>query len=196
MSENDYAPLLADWSDQEKDPLEIGSLVQPLLDEIASLRTSLALMQEEIARFEAFEGARGVESLTQRVNHFEAFLGDWKGELAETAQKKVQRESVRPLLAGVDALVRARDFLATTKEGSDALSGIGEVISLFDQLLSPYGFSPIEPSSGSSFDPTVHLGMGKEKGKEGKVVRVLQRGWHHGGKLMRPAEVTVGNGES
>ena len=186
---------LADWEDVPENPLGIGALVTPLLKEIADLRAALSSLRDEVLRFEAFEGARGVALLSERVDAFESFLGEWKGDLASHAERRIQREAVRPLLAGVDALVRAQEHLRSTDASPEALQGIGEVVSLFDQVLSPSGFTPIEPLAGEVFNPECHQAMGLEKGDGAKVVRLCQRGWSFLGKVIRPAEVIVGNGK-
>ena len=48
---------------------------------------------------------------------------------------------------------------------------------------------------GEPFDPNLHEAIRQDKGKEGVVVEVLQKGYMMHDRLLRPARVVVGNGE-
>lgn len=187
---------LAEWADDgPADPFAMGTLIAPLLEEIQALRSTLAGMGMAMAKFETFQGASGVAEVAERLDGLRSRLGEWTGELKETAAARERRDAIRPLLVGVDALIRARNHLAGREGAAEVLGGIEEVISLFDQLLLPAGFTPLEPAAGEPFDPESQIAIGQATGPSGAVVATLQRGWVCAGRVVRPAEVTVGNGE-
>ena len=130
MSQNQEVHLKG-WQDVEENPLNIGVVVEPLMQEINDLRMSLNKIKDEITRFEAFEGAKGVSHLSEKVHEFKSFLNSWKGELEEIEKKKVKRDSVKPMLVVVDALQRAEDYLKKTEKNKEVLSGIEDVTKLF-----------------------------------------------------------------
>ena len=65
----------------------------------------------------------------------------------------------------------------------------------FEGALQASGVSEI-PAEGQAFDPNVHEAIGEDIGAQGEVVRVLQKGYKMGDRVIRPAMVMVGNGQS
>ncbi|MBT02176.1 nucleotide exchange factor GrpE [bacterium] len=191
MSQNQEVHLKG-WQDVEENPLNIGVVVEPLMQEINDLRMSLNKIKDEITRFEAFEGAKGVSHLSEKVHEFKSFLNSWKGELEEIEKKKVKRDSVKPMLVVVDALQRAEDYLKKTEKNKEVLSGIEDVTKLFEKQLAKLGFSSITPEPGDLFDPNKHIALGTADGPKGKIIQVYQSGWEYEGKVIRASEVSIG----
>ncbi|MBD62085.1 nucleotide exchange factor GrpE [bacterium] len=191
MSQNQEVHLKG-WQDVEENPLNIGTIVNPLMQEISDLRASLNQIKDEITRFEAFEGATGVAHLSEKVHEFKSFLNSWKGELEEVEKKKIKRDSVKPMLVVVDALERAEGYLKKTEKNKEVLSGIEDVTKLFEKQLAKLGFSAISPEAGDIFDPNKHIALGTADGPKGKIVQVYQSGWEYEGKVIRASEVSIG----
>ncbi len=191
MSPNEEINLKG-WQDIEENHLNIGSIVNPLMEEINDLKKSLEKIKDEMTTFESFEGARGVSHLSERVNNFESFLNSWKGELEKVEKSRVQKNSIKPMLVVFDALQRAEDYLKKTGKNQEVLSGIEDVTNLFEKQLTTLGFSAIRPEKGDIFDPNKHIAVGTEDGPKGKIVKIYQIGVSHEGKIMRAAEVSIG----
>jgi len=191
MSPNEDINLKG-WQDIQENHMNIGSVVNPLMEEINDLKKSLEKIKDEMRKFEAFEGARGVFHLSEKVNDFESFLNSWKGELEKVEKSRVQKNSIKPMLVVFDALQRAEDFLKKTGKNQEVLSGIEDVTKLFEKQLITLGFSVIKPEKGDIFDPNKHIAVGTEDGPSGKIVKVYQIGISYEGKIMRAAEVSIG----
>ena len=47
-------------------------------------------------------------------------------------------------------------------------------------------------AEGMAFDPNIHEAVNFDEGEDGKVMRVVQKGYRLGGRVLRPALVIVG----
>ena len=98
------------------------------------------------------------------------------------------------ILPIVDDLERAFASLDVKLAGLQWVEGIRQVQRKFENALQASGVTEI-PAEGEDFDPNVHEAIGEDIGEEGKVVRVLQKGYKMGDRVIRPAMVMVGNGQ-
>jgi molecular chaperone GrpE len=62
-------------------------------------------------------------------------------------------------------------------------------------ILDSNGVLEIE-ADGKKFDPNLHEAISQAPGEEGKIISVIQRGYQVQDRVLRPALVQVGNGES
>ncbi|MBI2836610.1 MAG: nucleotide exchange factor GrpE [Chloroflexi bacterium] len=60
--------------------------------------------------------------------------------------------------------------------------------------LEAQGLSTIK-AAGEPFDPRLHEAVNQDRGKEGVIVRELEKGYKLHDRVLRPAKVVVGNGE-
>jgi len=97
------------------------------------------------------------------------------------------------ILPVVDDLGRALDSLDVKLAGLQWVEGIRAIQRKFENALQASGVQEIA-ADGEDFDPTRHEAIGQDIGEEGKVVRVLQKGYMMGDRVIRPAMVMVGNG--
>lgn len=184
---------LAEWAEEGPgSDYAVGSLVAPLLEEIESLRSAMARMGLTIESPADPQGPGSLRALSRRLDSLETWLGGWRGDLDDRGARRERRKAVEPLLVGVDALIRAREHLAEKGESPEVASGVGEVVGLFDQLLSAGGFEPVDPAAGERFDPERHVAIARVSGPAGEVVSVAARGWLFEGRVVRPAQVAVG----
>ena len=51
-------------------------------------------------------------------------------------------------------------------------------------------------AEGQPFDPTIHEAISQAPGEHDRVVAEVQRGYKLGNRVIRPAMVVVGHGES
>ena len=99
-------------------------------------------------------------------------------------------EMVKKFLSGIDDLERA---LAHRREGDAWADGIELVYRKFLAILDAEGVTRIE-AEGKPFDPMVHeaiLQEASESHESGTVIAVLQQGYKHKERVLRPALVKV-----
>jgi len=112
----------------------------------------------------------------------------------QNLEKRVAREKesfvkfsnailILKMLPVLDNLERANEHLKD--------QGIELVIKQFKDALSSEGVTEIE-AEGQQFNPEHHEAVEKVQGEEGKVVKVTERGYKMGDKVIRPAKVTIG----
>ena len=150
-----------------------------------TLRTEL-----EAARAEAQEN----------LGKFQRALADFQNYKRRTEEERAQAARLANLsfvlniLPVVDDLQRALDSLDVKLAGLQWVEGIRAIQRKFEGALQASGVTEI-PAEGQGFDPNVHEAIGEDIGEQGKVVRVLQKGYKMGERVIRPAMVMVGNGQ-
>lgn len=98
---------------------------------------------------------------------------------------------VMNLLPAVDDLDRAVSSIDQNTEGFQWVEGIRQILRKFQGALEASGVKEV-PAEGQDFDPNVHEAVAQGEGEHGKVVKVLQRGYTMGDRVIRPAMVIVG----
>ncbi len=98
------------------------------------------------------------------------------------------------ILPAIDDLNRALDSVDAKLAGLQWIEGIRQIQRKFQGALTALDVTEID-ADGAEFDPRLHEAVGHVPGEEGKVVRVLQKGYMVGDRVIRPAMVMVGNGE-
>ncbi len=103
-------------------------------------------------------------------------------------------ETVTPFLGILDTLDRA---LAAAKGGGNLdafVSGVSQVSAQAEKALAALGVTRVE-AVGQAFDPKSHEVLCQVPAppgvEEGRVVAVVEAGYRAGGRLLRPAKVTV-----
>lgn len=81
--------------------------------------------------------------------------------------------------------------IAADHTGDD---GIKSIYNKLVTILSNEGLTVIDPI-GLDFDSVEHEAVESVSGKKGKIVKVLQKGYKLNSKVLKPAIVSVGNGE-
>ena len=93
---------------------------------------------------------------------------------------------------------RALEYTPQESQEETWLEGIRLIERSLQSLLASEGVTPIE-AEGQPFDPWEHeamLSVDTEDRQHGTVVNVLRKGYKHHGKVLRPAQVTVANGNA
>lgn len=116
------------------------------------------------------------------------------------------RDAVTGLVAPLDDLARAIDAAAGDSAcPAGVAAGLAAVAARFDHALAALGVEIVQPRPGDPFDPTFHEAVAAEDAagssaaapsgapadRSPRVVRLLSRGYLAGGRLLRPAAVTV-----
>lgn len=127
------------------------------------------------------EAERAIEHAHQRRRRE---LADQKRSVAERCWK-----TVLPVLDNLQ--------LALSHAGGEAalvVEGVGMVERQFLGVLASAGVTPVEASRGQPFDPTVHEAVERTETEDvapDAIVALMQAGYQLGGRLLRPARVSV-----
>ena len=164
-------------------------------DEARDLRLQVAKLEEDL------EAARAeAQAASDRMLRLQA---DWDNFRRRTAEERLAEKAraaeglVSNLLPVVDDLERAVGHASQAAEGdevaSQLASGVDAVLQKLVGVLAREGAEVIDPA-GEPFEPLDHQAVGRVEDVEAyeETVRdVYQRGWRMGGKVIRPAMVTV-----
>lgn len=115
----------------------------------------------------------------------------------EVEKERAAEKLVLGLLPVLDDMERAIDHARGTAGDNEQLSQfVGGVSQIHDKMvgvLAKEGVEVIDPA-GEPFEPLSHQAVGREENAEAfdeTVAQVYQRGYRMGGKVIRPAMVTV-----
>ena len=162
--------------------------------ELEAARKQLAEADEAKAAAEA-----KAKEATERQQRLQA---DWENYRRRTAQERLDERArateklVTALLPVVDDMERAlahahgqelSDDFAQFVEGVDAVCS--KLLGVFERE----GVEPIDPA-GDAFDPSIHQAVGRVNDAsqyDETVNDVYQKGYRMGGKVLRPAMVTI-----
>jgi molecular chaperone GrpE len=150
-----------------------------------------------------------VESLRAQLeeerNRAEAFFRNWQRAAADfqnykrRVEEERQRNTLYANLALVlnmlpiyDDLCRALENVDASIAGSAWVEGVRQIARKFQGALEASGVKEIPAEPGMDFDPNLHEAVAQDEGEPGKIVRVLQKGYTMGDRVIRPALVTVG----
>jgi molecular chaperone GrpE len=137
----------------------------------------------------------------------EDYLANWKRAQADFVNYKRRSELDREansrfansvlilnLLPVLDDLQRALHSVPPRLAKLSWVDGVRLIERKFGAALEAQGLTPIK-ARGEPFDPNLHQAMMRSRGREGMVVRELQRGYKLHDRVLRPAMVAVGGGE-
>jgi molecular chaperone GrpE len=102
-------------------------------------------------------------------------------------------EELLPVLDNFDMGMQA----AAQEEGSMLFMGMQMVHKQISEFLSSQNVEEIPAQAGGEFDPKVHEALSQEASEEieeGKIIRVLRKGYRIGDRLLRPTNVIVALG--
>lgn len=158
---------------------------------IAEHEKRLATLEEELGR-KTKEATEYLDTLRRVQADAENFRKRMLKEQTAFLQLASQN-LVLQLLPVIDNLERA---LASARAGSDDEGLVEGVALIYQQLLdilTKEGLETIDPA-GEPFDPLRHeavMQVESNEHSEGTVVEVLQKGFAHRGRVLRPAMVKV-----
>ena len=154
----------------------------------------------------------GMESLEQALaeakKKVDEYLANWQRTQADFINFKRRNEQERQefnkfansslycsILPVLDDLERALNAIPEEFSGDDWVEGVRLVERKFKTILEGQWVKPI-CALGMDFDPNLHEALRQEKGKEGMVISEIQKGYMLQDKLLRPARVVVGTGDT
>ena len=147
------------------------------------------------------------QALTEEKTRAEDYLVNWQRTQADFINYKRRSEQEREelgkyanaslilsLLPVLDDLERAFTSHPSKKPArSGWLDGFKLIESKFRASLEAQGLTALK-ALGEPFNPNFHEAVREDAGKEGVVIKELQKGYMLHDKLLRPAQVVVGNG--
>ena len=149
----------------------------------------------ELEEADDADEARSLEEAVDHLRRLQAEFDNFRKRVNRERMETVawvQRDLVEKLLPVIDDFDRAVSSLEG--ESSPAAEGMSLIRDKLMRVLTESGLERIE-TSGVSFDPDVHEALMTESVEADlveKVVAELAPGYRIKGKLVRPAQVTVG----
>ncbi|MBN1564002.1 MAG: nucleotide exchange factor GrpE, partial [Anaerolineae bacterium] len=135
--------------------------------------------------------AEYLDSLQRERATFQNYKRRVERERTEQAQT-IARNILSKLLPVIDDFHRAMDAVPEG-ERDQWFEGVLLIQRKLDQLLTNEGVTEIE-ALGAPFDPAYHEAIGvdtESEAESGTVTQVLQRGYQHKDRVLRPAMVRV-----
>jgi len=171
-------------NDKPKDSTQTEE--SPPGDDIVALKAQLA---EAGARAEA--NLAGWQRAQADAVNYRKRLEQEKEEVVKYANANL----LQKLLPVLDDLDRALSNIPKEIEGVPWVKGVRQLEENMLKTLEAQGLKPID-CAGAAFDPGFHEALMTCKGKEGMIIQEIQRGYMYNNRLLRPARVMVGCGES
>lgn len=175
-SERDDLPDESAYDDAEP-PVDGGADDGGLSAELEAVRAERDALYEKLARAQAdFTNSR------RRLEN----------DARQTLQLSLGR-AMKALLPVVDNLERALALDPAKIDAAAVLDGVRGTHAQFLDALRGQGVESLAPEPGTPFDPTTMEALMQEPGDhpEPTVTRLLQPGYTHQGRPLRPAQVAV-----
>ena len=148
------------------------------------------------------------ETMEELAAKAEGYLANWKRAEADMVnlKKKVEQDRqdltayanamlISGLLPVLDDFQRAFDTLDTATTDLTWVEGLQLIYRKLISTMEGQGLTAI-PTVGERFDPSIHEAVMQADGPEGHVVEELQKGYRYRERVLRPAMVRVGNGNT
>jgi len=172
---------------EQAEAASTGAVAQTLAALGEQVDTLDAELQTERERAEDLESR-----LRRKQADFQNYKKRKKEEMAEQRERATE-DLVERLLDVRDNLVRALD----TDEDADIRGGVESTLAQFDRELDHEGVDRVDPAPGDPVDPVRHevLATVSSDEPEDTIADIHRPGYEMAGKLLRPAQVTVSDGQ-
>ncbi len=162
-------------------------------------------VEPQVAEAEDIEKLK--QALAEEKGKAENYLANWQRAQADFINYKRRSEQEKEefskfanlvlmlsLLPVLDDMERA--FISIPPDLTEVgwVDGIKLIERKLRTSLEGQGLSPIE-AIGELFDPHLHEAVRQDKGKEGIVIKEVQKGYRLHDRVIRPSRVVIGNGE-
>ncbi len=165
---------------------KIPGEIQRIMDlekEINLAYEKISVLEKEIedGKLKALRSLADAQNMRRRMD-------EERGQLRFESTKDI----LLAILPSLDNFDRAMNAIPDVLRDHDWSRGIIAIEKGMVEELSKQGVTPIE-ALGSRFDPNLHHAiMIDSESEEGKIVAQHQKGYFLHGKVLRPAQVTVG----
>lgn len=183
-------------SEEEPSPEEVAAVAAQVAayDETLAGRVAAAGRHLESVTEDRNRLAEDVEELTDRVQRVQADFQNYK-KRAERQQEEIKARATEDL---VERLLEVRDNLQRALEqdaATDVRDGVEATLRAFDRVLDAEDVDRIDPPTGASVDPHRHEVVHRESEDADAITAVYRPGYEMAEKVLRPAQVTVGDPE-
>lgn len=164
---------------KDQNPPEVSIAIS--IEEFDAMKNQLAEAQAKTQEY--------MEALLRERADFTNFRRRSEAEAQQT-YRYAAGATIKKFLAVMDDLERA---LAHRPAGDTWANGIELVYRKYQSILDAEGVTRID-AEGKPFDPNLHEAIMQEASEDhesGTVIAVLQQGYMHGDKVLRPALVKV-----
>ncbi len=137
-----------------------------------------------------------LEELEEKLLRFQAEFDNFRKRTAkehEMLRQSAGASVVLNLLEVVDEFGMAMEHAKDAKEG-DFREGMEMIYMKLLEALKRVGLEEMK-AAGETFDPYRHDAIGYQDGEEGKIMKVVTKGYSYKGKILRHAKVVVGRKE-
>lgn len=145
---------------------------------------------EESQRIQEESLAKAQRALADYANLKKRFEKE-REEIREYASEMLLLQ----FLPAIDNLDRAVFYANDDEQKSALYAGVKMTLQQIHELFKSIGFEQILAKEGEGFDPHLHEAVEMVAGKQATIVSLLQPGYKLKDKVVRPAQVKVGNGE-
>ena len=194
--EADDAADEADEAEETEETAEPGGGEEAVADRIAdedaeTVAAEIVELREQVAELKT-ERDDAEERLRRKAAEFQNYK-----KRQEKRREEVRERATEAL---VEELLEVRDNLDRALEqeaDADIRDGVEATFRQLDEVLAGEDVEPIEPSPGAEVDPTRHevlLNVESDR-PAGTVAEVHRPGYEMAGKVLRPAQVTVAEGD-
>ncbi len=148
------------------------------------------------------------KALSEEKEKAEQYLANWQRTQADFANHKrrveqemaelgkfANRQLLASILPAIDELERAFEAIAPQLAENSWAEGFQLIGLKLRTALEAQGLRQME-SLGNEFDPNFHEAAGHSPGEEGIVVKELRKGYLLHDRVIRPAMVIVGDGQT
>lgn len=104
-------------------------------------------------------------------------------------------DALKPFLSVLDDLQRAVHAIEADANQSPWVEGVSLAVQKFENTLSNRGVRSYG-EVGEMFDPKLHEAVGLTAGPDGQILEVIAGGYEVGERVIRPALVIVGEGQT
>ena len=179
--EEDEGAESSDMANRQEEAIELGEL-----EDVEALKKAFAEEEAKAGKYLAnWQRAQADFINYKRRTEQE------KGDIIKLANAGL----IFNLLSVVDDMERALDNISNKLAGSKWVDGIVLIYRKFMAILEANGVSEMK-TLGEQFDPSLHEAVVHVEGESGKIMAVVQKGYLMSNRVLRPAMVKVGSGQS
>jgi molecular chaperone GrpE len=164
---------------------EEAEAVEEEIDELTALQQQLAAVQAQADEY--------LDDLRRERAAFQNYKKRQETEWAEL-RRRAQVDLLVQLFPIFDDMERALEAIPDEQTEQPWIEGLSFIQRKLDKTLNGLGVVLVEAEPGQVFDPFIHEAVTYEENqehKEGEIISVVQKGYKHGERVLRPALVRV-----
>jgi molecular chaperone GrpE len=164
---------------------EIEVIEEKEVDELTALRQQLEATQAQADEY--------LDDLRRERAAFQNYKKRQESERGEL-RRRAQVDLLVQLFPILDDMERALETIPDEQADQPWVEGMAFIQRKLQKTLEGLDVVPVEAEAGQSFDPFVHEAVTYEEHQEyeqGKIISVVQKGYRHGERVLRPALVRV-----